>query len=145
MAGSTTPSTFTDAMSKVASDLGAAIMLPDADVKFGMTLLQAITGWGKTQGRGPQPGQAPCGPPRPGMGGGPPGGGPGGPPGGGAPGGPGAPPGLQMPGAGAGASPINPHMPNLQAPTPGPQPGGLTPGLSPNPDEMRRVIQQVTS
>jgi hypothetical protein len=139
MAGSTTPATFTDAMSKVASDLGAAIMLPDADVKFGMTLLSAITGWGKTQGRsGPGAGPA-AGPP----GAKPPGrGGPGGPPGGP---GAGGPPGLQMPGAGAGASPVNPHMPNLQAPTPGPQPGGLTPGLSPNPDEMRRVIQQVTS
>ena len=121
MAGSTAPSTFADAMSKVASDLGAALMLPDADPKLVMTMMMQIKA---SQGPKPQ--------------GGPPGaGGP--PPGAGAPG---APPGMAPPGGPPGGSPQNGQMPSMGAPK-GPQnQNGLTQGLSPNPDEMRRVIQQ---
>lgn len=131
MAGSTAPATFTDAMAKVSSDLGAALMLPDADPKLVITLMMAIKG-----------SQAPKqGPPQGGVGGPPPGG-PGGTPG---PGSPGAPPGMAPPGGPPGGAPQNGQMPSLGAPK-GPQnQNGLTQGLSPNPDEMRRVMQQMTA
>jgi hypothetical protein len=105
--------------------IGSAMSLPDADPKFCTQLMTVIAG--KLRAGHGLPGGAPS----PGA--------PGGPPGG--PGGPGAPPGLQMPGAPGPGGPI------VQPPQ---MMGGLTPGLNPmatanNPDEMRRIIQQITS
>ena len=123
-------SSFADAMTKVLSDLGAALALPDADPKFIIQLQTAITGRLK-QGQGGPPG------------GGQPGGQPGQPP----PGGP--PPGLSMPGAPSGGGPggaPNPAQSSLSAPhfggsvTPGPGAPGTT-----NADEMRRMIQPQTA
>ena len=137
MAGSAGPATFTEAMSDVASDLGRAIMLPDADVQFGMSLFTAIVGW--TRQKGMQAQQRPPG--APGGPGGPPG--MGGPPGQSQPGAPGgAPPGLQMPGATPGNATNNPQQPSLGAPVYGAL-GRGTANLAPNPDELRRVIQQL--
>lgn len=118
-------SNFQGAMSDILSRLGAALSLPDADVKFVIQLQTAIAG--KLQ-----QGNKPAGPPASGPGGPAPGGAP--------PGGPGAPPGLQMPGA---------PGPNGQGTQQPPMMGGLSAGLSPtgsanNPDEMRRTIQQMT-
>ena len=118
------PSNFQSAMSDILGRLGTTLSLPDADVKFVIQLQTAIAG--KLQ-QGNKPTGGPPGP------GGQPGGQPGGPP-------PGAPPGLQMPGA------PGPGGQGTQQP---PMMGGLSAGLSPmgsanNPDEMRRVIQQMT-
>ena len=113
-------------MSDILGRLGQALSLPDADVRFVISLQTAIAG--KLQ-QGNQPPGGQQGPP--------------GQPGQGAP----HPPGLQMPGAGSNASNGQPTMqPPQQAPMSG---GGLTAGLNPmatqnNPDEMRRVIQQIT-
>jgi len=135
MAGNTAPATFTDAMAKVSADLGAALMLPDSDPKLVITLMMAIKGSQAPKGQpGGQAGAAPPGGP---------GGAPGGPLGGA--GGPGAPPGMAPPGGPPGGSPQNGQMPSMGPPK-GPQnQNGLTQGLSPNPDEMRRVIQQSTA
>jgi len=116
--------TFNGAMADILGRLGSALSLPDADVQFVVSLQTAIAGRLK-QGGQPAPGQSP-----PGAGAGP-----------GGPGGPGAPPGLQMPGA------PGPNGAGTQQP---PMMGGLSSGLNPmgsanNPDEMRRVIQQMTS
>jgi hypothetical protein len=111
-------------MSDILGRLGATMALPDADVRFVVSLQTAIAGK-LQQGNNPPP-----------QGGAPPG-----PPGAGGPSsGPGAPPGLQMPGA---------PGPNGQGTQQPPMMGGLSAGLSPmgsanNPDEMRRVIQQMT-
>ena len=127
-------SSFADAMTKVLSDLGAALALPDADPKVIIQLQTAITGRLK-QGQGGPPGQ---GQPQPG-----------GPPGGQPPGGGGPPPGLSMPGAPSGGGPggaPNPAGQSLAAPhfggsvTAGPGSPGTT-----NADEMRRMIQQQTA
>lgn len=106
-------------MSDIAGRLASALQLPDADVQLGMSLLAAITGWSKQRTGGP----------------------PGAPPAAGAAG---APPGLSMPGGPAGGGSPNQTQPNLAAPAMR-QGGGLTQGLSPNPDEMRRVMQQATA
>jgi|ERR1700677_966736 hypothetical protein len=120
-------SSFADAMTKVLSDLGAALALPDADPKFIIQLQTAITGRLK-QGQGGPPGQGQP-PPGPGQGG--------------------PPPGLSMPGAPSGGGPggaPNPAGQSLAAPhfggsvTAGPGSPGTT-----NADEMRRMIQQQTA
>ena len=107
-------------MSDILGRLGSTLSLPDADVRFVISLQTAIAGKLQQGNNPPAPGQSP--------------------PGAGSPPGPGAPPGLQMPGA------PGPGGQGTQQP---PMMGGLSAGLNPmgsanNPDEMRRVIQQIT-
>ena len=137
MASSSTPSTFAEAMQDTAADLTRAIMLPDADVKFGMQVLTAVIGWNKQKGQG---GGGPPG--QPGAPGARPPGAPGQPaPGQSAPGAPGgAPAGLQMPGATPGGNVPSPNSPGQGAPAYGAL-GNGTANLSPNPDELRRMLQ----
>ena len=117
-------SNFQSAMSDILGRLGQALSLPDADVRFVISLQTAIAGK-LQQGNQPQGGQrAPGGPAGPG----------------GTPGAPGVPPGLQMPGA---------PTQNGQGTQQPPMMGGLSAGLNPmgsanNPDEMRRMIQGIT-
>ena len=120
MAGGT-PSTFQSAMADILGRLGTAMSLPDADVAF-VTQLQTVIAGRLKQSGSP---------------GGPPGAGPGGPPGAG------GPPGLQMPGAPTGQGQQLSQQPPMM--------GGLSSGLNPkaqgpgqDPDEMRRMIQQMT-
>lgn len=127
------PATWQDALSAASSAIASGLFAPDADVKFGLALIGAISTHGKKQ-QGQQAGG--------------PGGaaGPGGPPGGGAVGSPsagGPTPGGLAPAAGpAGGGAPNSAMPSQAAPG-GPVPGGMTQGLTPNPDEMRRVLADV--
>jgi hypothetical protein len=119
-----TPSTFQSGLADILGRLGSLMALPDADVAF-VTQMQTVIAGKLRQSSSPPPG------------GGAPGGGP---LAGAGPGGP--PPGLQMPGA-----PGPGGRPTMQPP----MMGGLSSGLSPsaigggnNPDEMRRIIQQIT-
>jgi hypothetical protein len=110
------PSTFQQAMQDIMGRLGSAMALPDADPKLIVSLQVAIAGALRQGQQGPPGGGAS--PPPPG----------------------GPPPGLQMPGApGPGGPTIQPPQRMM---------GGLTPGVNPmatanNPDEMRRIIQQM--
>lgn len=122
------PSSFAEGVQAAMQDLAGAMSAPDADLHFGTEMIK-VMGMFLQQAHKPQS----SGPPAGG------GQGPGGPPPGG-----GTPPGMSTPGGPAGGGAGNPAMPNM-APPSGPQaPGsGPTPGLSPNPDEMRRVMQEV--
>ena len=126
MAGKQAP-TFNDAISQIAGELASAMQLPDADVDFGSKLFAAITGWSRQKAQQPQGQSGPPGAGQPGQGqqaGGP-------------------PPGLSMPGGPAGGGSPNQTQPNQAAPSLGGR--GPTQGLTPNPDEMRRVMQQATA
>lgn len=129
------PASWQDALSEASQAIAAGLAAPDADVKFGLALMGAMAEHGKKQqpqGQPGQPGGAGVG--APGLAGGGetgslPAGAPTGPAGGGQPNqamgsaaGPGAP---TQPGGGAGG------------------PGGVSQGLSPNPDELRRVLADV--
>jgi len=133
------PSTMTEALGKIVSDISQAMVAPDADLPF-LTTLQGVIVGRMRQGAGG--GMSPPGGP---------GGQPPAPPGAGLPpaaGGPGGPP---PPGAGAGPLPGGPPggLPPGAGPPPGaqlagpPGPNGVTPlAPAPNPDELRRMIAQ---
>jgi hypothetical protein len=109
-------------------DIASAMSAPDADLHFGTEVIKLMGTFLQSKHQAqPQPGH----PPAPGGGGQ-------------TPPGAGAPPGMSTPGGPAGGGAANPQMPSMQPPSGPQQPGsGPTPGLSPNPDEMRRVMQEV--
>jgi hypothetical protein len=131
------PATFTDSISLAMQDIATGLAAPDADIDFATQLLQVMGMFVQTKHQAPQK-------PGAGAGAGAPGGGGPQPP---SPGGGGAP--SPTPGGPAGGSPQNAQMPSMGAPTPAPGPGqgpasgGPTNGLTPDPDEMRRVLQEV--
>lgn len=139
------PSTWSDALSSASQAIAAGLAAPDADIKFGIAMIGAIATH-QRKGSAPGPGGAGAGAPGGAIGGGvagsPPAGGP--PPGAEGMGAP--PPGMAgglSPAAGpAGGGAPNSAMPSNAAPG-GPVPGGMTQGLSPNPDELRRVLSDV--
>jgi hypothetical protein len=127
----TQPTTFADGIQAAMQSLAGAMTAPDADVHFGTEMIKVLSMYiqSKNAPSAPQPGMSQ--PPGPGATP-PPSGAGGGSPAGSIPGGP----------AGGGAQ--NPSMPSMQAPSgPTPPGSGPTPGLTPNPDEMRRVMQEV--
>ena len=125
------PATWVDALSSASQALAAGLSAPDADVKFGLAMIGALATHQQRKGQ-PQPGGAGAGIP-------------GGPPGGGevgsSPAG-GPPPGINPAAGPAGGGAPNSAMSPQAAPG-GPVPGGMTQGLTPNPDEMRRVLADV--
>lgn len=128
---SKSPTTFADGVSAAMQDLAGAMSAPDADLHFGTEMIKVMGTWQAAQHKSKTPQTTPPG----GAGGA------AGAPGGGSPGGP---PGGAQPGGPAGGGAANPQMQAQQAPTGPAEPGsGPTPGLSPNPDEMRRVMQEV--
>ena len=139
------PATWADALSSASQALAAGLSAPDADVKFGLAMLGAMATHRQRQGSGPGGAAGPGGPAGGGGAGSPPAGMPGSPGGGLSPqvspsGGP--PPGLSPAAGPAGGGAPNSAMPSTAAPG-APIPGGMTPGLSPNPDELRRVLSDV--
>jgi hypothetical protein len=148
MAGTTSkaPTTFVDGINSAMQDIAGAMSAPDADLHFGTEMIKVMGTFLQSQHQRSAGGQgqgqpAPAGPssPPPGRG---PGGGPPGPPPSGAGGG--KPPGQSVPGGPAGGGAANPQMQSSQPPSgPTPPGSGPTPGLTPNPDEMRRVLQEV--
>lgn len=133
------PPKWADALSSASQAIAAGLAAPDADVKFGLAMIGALSSHQKQKSGGAGAG-APGGGPGAGGAGSP---GAGGPMGGPMP--PGPPPGgaVASPAAGpAGGGAPNSAMPSQAAPG-GPIPGGMSPGLSPNPDELRRVLSDV--
>lgn len=139
------PTSFMDGISAAMQDLAGAMAAPDADLHFGSEVMKLMGSYiqskhnpqGQKPGAGAAPGQG-----APSAGGQPPGAGA--PPSGGAP--PSAAGGGPSPisGGPAGGGAGNQQMPSLQAPTAPQSPGsGPTPGLTPDPDELRRVLQEV--
>lgn len=133
------PPSWQDAMSQASQAIAAGLAAPDADIKFGLALMGAMAEHSK-KGSGSAGAGGPGGPAAGGAAGPAPGGGP-------SPGGP--PPSQLSPAAGgssvtgpAGGGAPNSQMMSNAAPG-GPVPGGMTPGLSPNPDELRRVLSDV--
>lgn len=138
------PESFKDALNTAMQAIAGGFSAPDADLQFGTMVIHAmgqfIKQGGKPGGQKPGaggPGGAPtvANDPPPGGAGGPPGG-----PGGGDS--PDSVPGVSGPAGSAGGSPVNPSQMNQSAPG-APTPGGMTKGLTPNPDEMRRVLADV--
>jgi hypothetical protein len=129
------PATWRDALSAASQALAAGLAAPDADVKFGLALIGALATHQKRQVSGPGGAAGPVGAPGGGVPASPPAGGPD--EGGGAP-----PPGLAPAAGPAGGGAPNSAMPSQAAPG-GPVPGGMSQGLSPNPDELRRVLADV--
>lgn len=132
------PATWADALSEASQALAAGLAAPDADVRFGLAIIGALSEHGK-KGQGSGPGGA-AGP------GGGAGGGLSGPPAGGPPSAPGGAPGGSAAGPAGGGAP-NSAMPSQAAPG-APTMGGMSQGLGlsgpgNNPDEMRRVLQDV--
>jgi hypothetical protein len=128
------PPTWQDALSQASQVIAAGLAAPDADVKFGLAMIGALNTHLKQKSGGAGAG-APGGPPGAGGAGSPGAGGampPGGPP----------PAGMGGPGGPAGGGAPNSAMPSMAAPG-GPTPGGMSQGLSPNPDELRRVLSDV--
>jgi hypothetical protein len=133
MAKDTAPPTWQEALSSAAQALAAGMGAPGADVKFGLAMIGALTSHLQKAGSAGAgaPGQSPAaggaGPP---SAGGPSAGGP-------------MPPAAVSPAGGpAGGNQPNSAMPSQAAPG-GPVPGGMSQGLSPNPDELRRVLSDV--
>jgi len=127
------PASWQDALSQATQAIASGLAAPDADVKFGMAIIGAIAMHGKKSSAMNAPGgggaAAPGGPAGGGVAGSPPAGGP--------------TPDSLAPAAGpAGGGAPNSAMPSQAAPG-GPIPGGMSPGLSPNPDELRRVLADV--
>jgi hypothetical protein len=103
---------------------------PDADIGF-LDKLQKIVLLRIHQPSGAGPGgPAPAGPP---GAGGPP------PP---AAGGPSGMPGQSLPGGPAGGGAANPQMPSMGPPNAPTGPGGVSQPMTPDPDEMRRVLSE---
>lgn len=130
------PPTWQEALSEASAAIASAMSSPDADVKFGLALIGAISSHTQKKSQPPQAGGAGAGAP----------GGPGGD--GGQAGSPSAPPGVSP----AGASPAGGGAPNQamksQAAPGGPVPGGMSQGLgvsgdAQNADELRRVLADV--
>lgn len=132
------PATFMDGIQAAMQDLAGAMSAPDADLHFGTEVIKLMATYvqaqhqhkgAQGQGQAPGPGGPPPGaqsPPPSGAGGG------------------GTPP-VSVPGGPAGGGAGNQQMPSLQPPSGPSEPGsGPTPGLTPNPDEMRRVLQEVS-
>ncbi len=136
MADSKAPPTWAEALSAASAEIASAMASPDADVKFGLALIGAISSHTQKKGQPPQAGGAGAGAP----------GGPGGD--GGQAGSPSAPPGVSPAGAGpAGGGAPNQAMKSQAAPG-GPVPGGMSQGLgvsgdTQNADELRRVLADV--
>lgn len=119
-----TPASFADGVNAAMQDLAAAMAAPDADLHFGTEVIKLLGTFIQSK-HAPQQSPAPGG-------------------GGQTPPGAGAPPGMSTPGGPAGGGAQNPAMRSMQPPSGPSQPGsGPTPGLTPNPDEMRRVMQEV--
>lgn len=128
------PATFSDGINAAMQDIASAMSAPDADLHFGTEVIKLMGTFLQAKAKGPGQSSAP------GAGGQPPSGAGGSPP----PGGGGASPGGSIPGGPAGGGAQNPAMPSMAPPSGPSQPGsGPTPGLSPNPDEMRRMMQEV--
>ncbi len=116
-----------EGLSNVLPDIALCMAAPDADIpkltKLQQVVLLMIHEPSKQQPPGGQPG---AGPPS------------------GAPGAPGGPPaGLQgqgLPGGPPGAGAANPAMRSQGAPQPPSQPGGVTKPMTPDPEEVRRVM-----
>jgi hypothetical protein len=134
MADAKNPPSFHDAIANAAQAIAGSINAPDYDPKFAGLIIDVMhkfvsqpkPGQGQPPaGAGPSPAG---GPPSPADAGGSPGGAPGGV---GAPPGAGGPGGSPQPGSGA------------QTPPAAPTPGGITQGLTPSPDELRRVLADV--
>lgn len=136
------PASWSDALSEAAQAIASGLAAPDADVKFGLAMIGALSEHQK-KGHQQQSGGAGAGTPGgPGGGGGsgsppPP---PGGPPGGS--------PGMSPAGqSGAGGGAPNQAMKSQASPG-GPIPGGMSQGLgmsgdAQNADELRRVLADV--
>lgn len=111
-----------EGLSSLVSDIASIMAAPDADIEFLDKLLKVVLlriHQPAHQGPGTAPGAAPGGPP---SGEGIPGAGvPAGPPGGGAP---------------------NDQMVSAAAPEAPTQPGGVSKPMTPNPDEMRRILAE---
>lgn len=126
------PPTWQDALSSASQAIAAGMSAPDADVKFGLAMIGALSQ--HQQRKAQPPGGAGAGASGvPGAGGGPAGSAP-------------APPGMAPSGGPPGAAP-NQSMKNQAAPG-GPIPGGMSPGLgvsgdAQNADELRRVLSDV--
>ena len=132
------PPSFNDALADAAASIGGSVSSPDYDSKFAGMLLDVISKFVQQGNQHSQPPGAPGAAQ-------PPAGGPGAPSpsgsgdsgGGGAPGGVGAPPGAPGPGG------SGPPGGGAQSPPNAPTPGGMTQGLTPSPDELRRVLSDV--
>lgn len=123
------PASWSDALSQASQAIAAGLSAPDADVKFGLAMIGALSTHQKRNSAS-QAGGAGAGVP-------------GSPAGGGAAGSPPAGGAAIQPAAGpAGGGAPNSAMPSQAAPG-GPVPGGMTQGLTPNPDELRRVLSDV--
>lgn len=131
------PASWSDALSEASQAIASGLAAPDADVKFGLAMIGALSTHQQKKGAQPPQGGAGAGAP----------GGPGG-GGGGMAGSPAAPPpGVGGPGGPAGGGAPNQAMKSGAAPS-GPIPGGMTPGLgvsgdAQNADELRRVLSDV--
>lgn len=146
MADPKNPPSFKDAIADASQAIAGSIGSPDYDPKFAGMIMDVfhkfIVSGGKPQGQGQS---QPPGAPGAAQ---PPAGGPGAP----SPNGPGA---STSPGANAGAGapggvggPTSdtgsaPPGGGAQSPPNAPTPGGMTQGLSPSPDELRRVLSDV--
>lgn len=131
MAGkSDVPQTMQEGLQALVPDIAVCMAAPDADIGF-LDKLQKIVLLRIHQGSGQKPGgPAPAGPP---GAGGPP------PP---AAGGPSGMPGQSLPGGPAGGGAANPQMPSMGPPNAPTGPGGVSQPMTPDPDEMRRVLSE---
>ena len=146
---SKTPNSFADGINAAMQDIAGAMTAPDADLHFGTEMIKVMGVFLQKKHNPQGPGQNPAGSQ------GAPGGGPGSRPG--SSGWYTTPARCRRPhrcrwsptgnvtsrwSRGGGAQ--NPQMPSVQPPSGPAAPGsGPTPGLSPNPDELRRVLQEV--
>jgi hypothetical protein len=117
-------SSFDDAIGQAMQALAGGMAAPDADVHFATECIRLMGSYlqqkHNPQGQGGKPQGQPAS--------GPPGAGP-----------------SPVPGGPPGGAPQNGQMPSLGAPTaPNAPGGGPSPGLTPNPDELRRVLQEVS-
>jgi hypothetical protein len=134
------PPTWQDALSSASQAIAAGLAAPDADLKFGLAMIGALSAHQHKGGQGSGPGGA-AGP------GGAPGGGQAGSPPAGGPGDAGGPPGMSPAAGPAGGGAPNSAMPSMTPPG-APTPGGMSQGLGlsgpgNNPDELRRVLADV--
>jgi hypothetical protein len=128
------PPSWQDALASASQAIAAGMSAPDADIKFGLAMIGALSTHQQRKSA-PQSGGAGAGAP-----GGPAGGGDAGsPPSGG--------PGMSPAASTAGGGQPNSAMPSTGGPG-GPTPGGMSQGLGlsgpgNNPDELRRVLADV--
>lgn len=129
MAKDSSPPTWQEALASASQAIAAGMAAPGADVKFGLAMIGAISA--HSQKAGSAGAGAPGSPPPAAGGAGSP-----------AAGGPMPPAAVSPAGGPAGGNQPNSAMPSQGAPG-GPVPGGMSQGLSPNPDELRRVLSDV--